>query len=230
MLSILIPCYNEEINIFKNTDKLIGWANSKSYKVEINLINNASTDSTLEILKKLQSNPTVNIFNENKKGKGHAVKTGLLNCNFKNILILDADLSTGIEQFNDDWLNHDSQLILGSRAIGNELYTPLFRKISGKVLNFLIRKIFYLNIKDTQCGFKFISSNKISKIDENISIVGFMYDLDLILSSKKENLKIVELPIVYKFDKNSSVSMFKDPFLMLFDLFSLKIKYNIKQN
>ena len=42
MLSILIPCYNEEINIFKNTDKLIGWANSKSYKVEINLINNAS--------------------------------------------------------------------------------------------------------------------------------------------------------------------------------------------
>ena len=184
----------------------------------------------LEILEKLESNPNVHIFNENKKGKGYAVKTGLMNCNFRNILILDADLSTGIEQFSDDWLNLDSKLLLGSRAIGNELRTPLFRKISGKVLNFLIRKIFDLNIKDTQCGFKFISSNKTSKIAENISIGGFMYDLDLILSSKIENLKIVEIPVVYKFDKNSSVSMFKDPFLMLFDLFRLKIKYNIKQN
>jgi len=228
MLSILIPCYNEEINIFKNTDKLIIWANSKSYKVEINLINNASTDSTLEILKKLESNPNVNIFNENKKGKGYAVKTGLLNSNFKNILILDADLSTGIEQFNDDWLNHDSQLLLGSRAIGNELYTPLFRKISGKVLNFLIRKIFDLNIKDTQCGFKFVSSNRISKIAENISIGGFMYDLDLILSCKDRGLEVMEVPIAYNHDNFSSVSLFRDPLIMLKDIFKIYNKYRIR--
>jgi glycosyltransferase involved in cell wall biosynthesis len=230
MLSILIPCYNEEISIFKNTNEIISWANSRSYKIEINLINNASTDSTLEILKKLELNTNVNVFNENKKGKGYAIKTGLLNCNFKNILILDADLSTGIEEFDDEWLNKESRLILGSRSIGRELFTPLYRKISGKVLNIIIQKIFNLNIRDTQCGFKFISSNKISKIAENITIGGFMYDLDLILSSKKENLKIIELPVVYKFDKNSSVSMFKDPFFMLFDLLKLKRKYKSNQN
>jgi len=225
MLSILIPCYNEEINILKNTNKLVNWANSKNYNVEINLVNNASTDSTLEILQKLKSNLDVNIFNENQKGKGYAIKTGLLNCNFSNVLILDADLSTGIEEFNEEWLDKGSLLVLGSRAIGNELNTPLFRKVSGKILNFIIRKVFDLSIKDTQCGFKFISSNNIYKITENISTGGFMYDLDLILSSKSENLKIVEFPVVYKFDNNSSVSMLKDPFLMLIDLFKLKKKY-----
>ena len=207
MLSILIPCYNEEAVITKSVNKISDWSRKNNLTIQLIIVNNGSTDSTLKELDGIESREEILILNENSKGKGHAIKKGLEYSKYKKVLILDADLSTDISEFNLDWINKDNVLIIGSRPLGSELKTPRMRKISGFILNLLIRKIFNLKIRDTQCGFKYISSDKIKKIVSELTFGGFIYDLDLILLSIKLGIEIEEVPVKYVFDKNSSVSL-----------------------
>ena len=225
MLSIVIPCFNEEKIIQNSVNKINSWVALKKIKTEIILVNNKSTDNTLKKLKELEILENIFVLNEDTRGKGFAVKKGLEFCNFGRVLILDADLSTDIAEFKLNWLKLKNTLIMGSRSLGIEINTPIKRKISGKVFNFIVRSIFKFNIKDTQCGFKYISSDDISSIAKEISFSGFSYDIDLINICKNLGYNILEVPVTYKFNENSSVSLIRDSYLMLRDLFLLKKKF-----
>jgi dolichyl-phosphate beta-glucosyltransferase len=109
--------------------------------------------------------------------------------------------------------------------LGEEIGTPRIRKFSGYILNLLIRNLFNLNIKDTQCGFKYISSESLKSITEDLSFGGFIYDLDLILLAINRNIDVLEIPVTYTFNNDSSVSLIKDPLVMLRDLFKLRKIY-----
>ena len=117
-------------------------------------------------------------------------------------------------------------MLIGSRALGEEIDTPKIRRLSGLILNKIIRLFFDIQVRDTQCGFKFIAYENISNLANDLSIEGFMYDLDLITLCKKLRIDIKEIPIKYIFNKNSSVSLIKDPLVMLFEM--LKIRKKIK--
>ncbi len=226
MITILIPCFNEEKVISQNIQKIYNFFEDKEYVFEIVLINNASTDNTLKVLIETDKNYKIKILNEDRKGKGNAIKLGLLNSKYNNILILDADLSTDINELKDEWLKLKNSLLIGSRALGEEIDTPKIRRLSGLFLNKIIRLFFDIQFRDTQCGFKFIAYENISSLANDLSIEGFMYDLDLIILCKKLSIDVKEIPIKYIFNKNSSVSLIKDPLVMLFEM--LKIRKKIK--
>ena len=82
MISVIIPCYNEENIIRDSIQKIYNFFEEKQYVFEVVVINNASTDNTLELLNEINKNYQINILNENKKGKGNAIKLGLLNLKF----------------------------------------------------------------------------------------------------------------------------------------------------
>ena len=226
MITILIPCFNEEKVIGHNIQKIHNFFENKKYIFELVVINNASTDNTLKVLKEINKAYEIKILNENKKGKGNAIKLGLLNSKYDNVLILDADLSTDINELKDEWLKLENTLLIGSRVLGEEIDTPKIRRFSGFILNYIIRLFFDIEFRDTQCGFKFIAYENINSLANNLSIEGFMYDLDLITSCKKMRIDIKEIPIRYVFNDDSSVSLLKDPAIMLFEM--LKIKKKIK--
>ena len=226
MLSIIIPCFNEEEVIEISMDKISKFITNKNLDAEVIMVNNASTDSTLDTLNNFVSANKTVILNQPKKGKGNAIKMGLENAKYNKILILDADLSTDINELKLDWLDLDETVLFGSRYFGNEINTPKVRKFSGSILNFIIRLFFKIQIRDTQCGFKFISTNRKDEIVNKLTVAGFLYDLDLALASMELGMSIKEVPIKYIFDANSSVSMLRDSFLMIIDLVKLKIKYN----
>jgi dolichyl-phosphate beta-glucosyltransferase len=226
MLSIIIPCFNEEEVIEISMDKISKFITNKNLDAEVIMVNNASTDSTLDTLNNFVSGNKTVILNQPKKGKGNAIKMGLENAKYNKILILDADLSTDINELKLDWLDLDETVLFGSRYFGNEINTPKVRKFSGSILNFIIRLFFKIQIRDTQCGFKFISTNRKDEIVNKLTVAGFLYDLDLALASMELGMSIKEVPIKYIFDANSSVSMLRDSFLMIIDLVKLKIKYN----
>ena len=98
----------------------------------------------------------------------------------------------------------------------------MLRNIGGSVYLFLIKLLFDINLTDTQCGFKFIAYENINSLANELSIEGFMYDLDLITLCKKRNLEVKEIPIRYVFNENSSVSLIKDPLFMLFEMFKIR--------
>lgn len=227
MISIIIPCYNEENIISDSINKIYNFFEDKKYDFEIVVINNASTDNTLKLLNEINLNYDIKILNENRKGKGNAIKFGLLNVKYNKVLILDADLSTDISELKDDWLNLDDSLLIGSRFLGDEIDSPKVRKISGFILNYIIRLFFDIDYRDTQCGFKFIAYENINSLAKELSIEGFMYDLDLITLCKKKNLDIQEIPIRYVFNTNSSVSLIRDPLIMLFEMFKIRKRLKI---
>jgi len=222
MLSIIIPCFNEEIIIADSIKKIDKWSTNKSFEIEILIVNNASTDHTKKILQEASEKYDISVLNENKKGKGYAIKKGLSEVKNSRVLIMDADLSTNLNAFDDDWIDKNELLILGSRALGVEIGTPRLRKFSGKILNLFVRKMFNLNIRDTQCGFKYISSDSLKNITEELSSGGFVYDLDLILLALNKNIEILQIPVEYTFNHNSSVSLIKDPIVMIRDLLKLR--------
>ena len=197
MISIVIPCFNEEKVISQNIQKIYNFFEDKRYVFEIVVINNASTDNTLKVLIETDKNYKIKILNEERKGKGNAIKLGLLNSKYNNILILDADLSTDINELKDEWLKLKNTLLIGSRALGEEIDTPKIRRLSGLFLNKIIRLFFDIQFRDTQCGFKFIAYENISSLANDLSIEGFMYDLDLITLCKKLRIDIKEIPIKY---------------------------------
>ena len=224
MISIVIPCFNEEKVISQNIQKIYNYFEDKKYVFEIVVINNASTDNTLKVLIESDKNYKIKILNEDRKGKGNAIKLGLLNSKYNNILILDADLSTDINELKDEWLKLKNSLLIGSRALGEEIDTPKIRRLSGLFLNKIIRLFFDIQFRDTQCGFKFIAYENISSLANDLSIEGFMYDLDLITLCKKLRIDIKEIPIKYIFNKNSSVSLITDPLVMLFEMLQIRKK------
>ena len=118
-------------------------------------------------------------------------------------------------------------LVLGSRKLGKEINTPLIRKVSGKIFNLIERKVLNLKYKDIHCGFKYIASDQIMDIISSLDSMEFLYDLDLLLACRHKGFEIIENPVTYNFDRNSSVSLLRDPFKMLRDLFILKEKYNL---
>lgn len=225
MLSIVIPCFNEEKIITQSIIKIDNWSKNQDFEIEILIVNNASTDNTYEELQKASEIFGISVLNENKKGKGYAIKKGLAEVMNSKVLIMDADLSTDLNAFDEDWLKKNELLILGSRSLGEEIGTPRKRKFSGYILNLLIRNLFKLNIRDTQCGFKYISSESLKNITEDLSFGGFIYDLDLILLAIKHNIEILEVPVKYTFNNDSSVSLIKDPLAMLRDLLKLRKIY-----
>ena len=226
MLSIIIPCFNEEKIIKNSIQRILDWSENKNFYVEVLIINNNSTDKTLEELNNFKNIENVLILQESRKGKGFAIKKGLTETQFDNILILDADLSTDIDHFDQKWLEEGEIFLIGSRPLGNEFGTPIKRKIAGKILNFILRKIFNIKLFDTQCGFKFLKTHNLEILINEISIGGFLYDVDLILSCIKNNIKVKEHPVKYIFNSDSSVSLFKDSLIMLKDIVILRRKYD----
>ena len=226
MLSVLIPCFNES-EILEQTFKTVNkYLIDRKLKFEIIFINNGSTDNSIDILNKIEKeNLNIVVSNKEIKGKGLAIKEGLVLAKFNKILILDADLSVGIDHLTNEVLQTQEVLYIGSRSKGVEVGTPYMRRLAGKTLNQILRKLFKIPFKDTQCGFKFISSNNIKEVANNLSTEGFMYDLDLILSSTKYNVKVEEIPIQYNHNFNSSVSLIKDPVKMALDIFKIYKKF-----
>ena len=225
MLSVVIPCFNEEKIISQSINKILKWSKDNNLDIELILVNNASTDNTLKNIEKFNSEKNVICLNENSKGKGFAVVKGIKASSYNKVLILDADLSADINEFNISWIEKNDLLIIGSRKLGKEINTPLIRKVSGKIFNFIERKVLNLNYKDIHCGFKYIASVQLKDIINSLDSMEYLYDLDLLLACRYKGFEIIENPVTYNFDRNSSVSLLKDPFKMLKDLFTLKEKY-----
>tara|TARA_B100001057_G_scaffold493584_1_gene588341 strand:- start:23880 stop:24566 length:687 start_codon:yes stop_codon:yes gene_type:complete len=225
MLSIVIPAFNEENILQKSIDQIITWSKNNSIKLEVIVINNNSTDKTELICKdNLSKYKNFKYQNELKKGKGFAVKKGIKTSSYTKVLILDADLSVGIDQFNLSWLDFEEICIVGSRFIGKVIGTPYRRILTGKIFSSVVKSLFSISVDDTQCGFKYISSSNIHKLIDKLTVGNFAYDIDFLLSVKSCDIKTIVMPVTYVHNKESSVNIFKDSFRMLITLFKLKKK------
>ena len=237
-LSIIFPVFNEQLRINDSLNKIKKFTKvSKLKYIEIIFIDDGSTDKTFSIIKNFISE-----FKKNKKirllilknytnlGKGHSLRKGILHSRAEWVLTSDIDLSVNINQYQKWFLNRTLQkncfIYFGSRNHPNSIVQKkLSRYLLGQVFRFLIYFLFKVKFYDTQCGYKLYKSTVAKKIFSILKDARFAHDVEIILLANFSKVLIKEMPVKWVHKKYSKVNIFKDIFIMLWDLIIIKKRF-----
>ncbi len=226
-ISIIVPVYNENLILQKNLIQIFNFFQDQ-FKFEIIVVNDGSTDSCHETIKKMDLKNLKLINNKRNMGKGYSIINGIKNSSGDVVLITDADLSTPIIEFNKliKIYQKGYDFVIGSRGqIDSDIKVRqnYLRILMGETFNLLVRLILNLKYKDTQCGFKLFNGDKIREIAYFCKLRGFCIDVEILYLAKLKKIGVFEKGIIWNNDTSSSVNLFKDPLLMFIDLIKIKL-------
>ncbi|HOX41798.1 MAG TPA: glycosyltransferase family 2 protein, partial [bacterium] len=224
-LSIIIPAYNEERRIRETLIRVLAYRIKERLDAEIIVVDDGSTDRTAEILEEFRDELVVIKINPNR-GKGFAVKSGVMAASGKIILFMDADLATDLSEIKaslKDFKRDGANILIGVRNQSSAKRT-LIRSIVGKSFALISNIILPLKVKDSQCGFKVFQSLVAKEIFVQLKANRWTFDKEILFIAQKSNLKIVERPVKWQERGNSTVRLSRDIFVMLYEL--IKIRAN----
>ncbi|RYZ78248.1 MAG: glycosyltransferase family 2 protein, partial [Proteobacteria bacterium] len=229
-LSLVVPAYNEERRLPKSLREISDYVQAQdrlpSTEVEVLAVIEKSSDSTLESARKTTQDQ--NFFrvidNVVHRGKGYAVKSGMLKAEGTLVIFMDADLSTPLTEvtkFIDYFRTHPTtDVLIGSRALAREMVEKKqswFRQTLGRGFNVFVQTFGVRGIKDTQCGFKAFRSAAAKEIFSRATLNGFAFDVEVLLLAQALGYKIDEMPVRWINSEDSKVRVFIDPMKMLWD-------------
>jgi glycosyltransferase involved in cell wall biosynthesis len=203
-ISVIIPCYNEEVIIKKSYNKLKSALKNKKYNYELIFCNDGSTDETLKILKRISSiDPTIKIISYSKnKGPGYAYKELYKAASGNVVIQMDADMAMDpketISRFMDEIKDYD--VVVGSRYCGIKADYPFYRNITSRIYFGMNKLLFNFELADTQSGFFAFRNHVLSQLQ--LKSNGFEIHIELFDQIHKKNFKIKEIP--FKFIHNTT--------------------------
>jgi len=234
-LSVVLPMFNEQSHIKETLNKIINYLKTKDFNFELILVNDGSTDNTLNIIDKYKKSILNNskkidfsiIDNKNNFGKGYSIKVGISASSGDYVLFTDVDLSTPIEEFDILFNNilKGYNIAIASRDLpGSNIVQRqhIIRESMGKLFNLFVRKIMNLNYSDTQCGFKLFDRKSVNMIFPRLIINDFSFDVEILYIAEKLGLKVKEVPVTWNNTKDSKVRVIQDSFKMLLSLIKIK--------
>ena len=227
-LSIIIPAYNEERRLPDTLKKITAWMQSITFAVEILIVENGSQDRTTEIAESFAHRFDNIIVLHSSKGKGAAVREGMLQGKGDLLFVCDADLSMPIAEIENflPLCAAGYHIVIGSReAPGARRYNePFHRHLIGRVFNAIVRVLVIPGFDDTQCGFKLFQREVARDVFRRQTIFGWTFDVEVIYIALRYGYRIAEVPINWYFTPDSRISIFQDTWQMFYDL--LKIRLN----
>lgn len=228
-LSIIIPAYNEALRLPQSLREIDAFVRTQDYESEILVVENGSSDGTYQIANSLQAEiPALKVMHEDVRGKGWAVKQGMLAARGAYRFICDADLSmpiTEVPRFLPPLLK-DAPIAIASReAPGAVRYNePQSRHLVGRAFNWLVRVLLLHGLQDTQCGFKCFSAQAAERVFPLVTISGWTFDVEALFIARRMGYAIREVPIPWYYHANSKIKVGRDALQMGADL--LKIRWN----
>lgn len=226
-VSIIVPAYNEERIIKDSVKKLNSFARKNKYDYEIIVVNDGSNDGTASIVRKMKEAKLVSY--PINRGKGYAIKQGVMNSTKKNIVIIDADIPWELSLMNKLLDFDGNDISIGSRAISTSKTRkrPTFlRGLLGHTFSRITRILLGIRLRDTQSGFKAFKRDAAMKIFSKQTIYGWAFDVEILYLAKKYGFKVKEVAID-KVDRLSfrvsKLNPFKDPIKMFFSLAKIKL-------
>ena len=231
--SAVIPCYNEAARIGETLRLTLDYLAANAVDSELIVVNDGSTDATSTIARKnLASAKIATQLLENfpNRGKGAAVRSGLLAAQEPIGLFFDADLSTPLSEIPkviEPITNGGVDIAFGSRALDRSLigiHQSWRREQGGRVFNLLVRIATGLPFWDTQCGFKAFRLDACRSILESAHIAGFAFDVELLYLAHRAGLRLREIPVRWNHAEGSKVNFFQDSFRMLREVIALRMR------
>jgi dolichyl-phosphate beta-glucosyltransferase len=224
-LSIVIPAHNEANRLPDTLEQLFAFLKKQTFTFEVLIIENGSSDSTLEIAQRFaEQHPELHIL-QSAKGKGAAVKHGMLAANGEYRFMCDADLSMPVDEiakFIPPTLNNFDIAIASREAKGAVRYNePRYRHLGGRVINFLIQLFILPGLNDTQCGFKCFSAKVVEDIYNLQTLNGWSFDIELLYIARRHKYRVREIPIHWVHHPETKVSAIRDAIRMIQDIFRI---------
>lgn len=227
LLSIIIPAYNEEHRLPKSLDDIAAFIDKQPYPVEVLIVENGSRDRTLEIAEQFAAtHPQVRVM-RSPKGKGAAVRAGMLAGQGRYLFMADSDLSMPIDEirkFLPPLLDGYDVAIASREGPGAHRYNePHFRHFMGRVFNFIVRIIAIPRLQDTQCGFKSFRRDVGREIFADGTMDGWAFDVEALFIALQRGYKVVAVPINWYHDPDSRVNPLHDTWRMFRDVVKIRI-------
>ncbi len=235
-VSIVIPAYNEERRLPLAIKDIRSFFGAAQTSLEFIIVIEKSKDRTVEAATTaVAGDPRFRIIaNEVQRGKGFAVKTGMLAAQGEIVFFMDADLSTPLAEIGSFLAIFMSDpavdIVIGSRA---ETKSQVLKKQTwirrnlGRGFNHMVQAAGIRGIKDTQCGFKAFRRKTIEPIFSRQSIDGFAFDVEVLLLARKLGFSIVTQPVRWINSPDSKVRIWIDPMKMFWDL--LKVRWIVRR-
>jgi len=229
----VIPCFNEEARIGDTLRVTLDYLASNAPDSELIVVNDGSTDATAAIAREKLDGATIQtrlLENFPNRGKGAAVRSGLLAAREPIGLFFDADLSTPLGEtpkLIQPIANGEVDIAFGSRALDRSLigvHQPWRREQGGRVFNLVVRVATGLPFWDTQCGFKAFGLHACRPILEAARVNGFAFDVELLFLAHRAGLRIREIPVRWNHAEGSKVNFFRDSLRMLREVIALRAR------
>jgi len=227
-LSVIFPAYNEAERLAKTLPRVLDFLRSQKYESEILLVDDGSQDQTVTTAEALLKGfPHKVLRQPRNRGKGAAVKRGMLAGMGRFLLFSDADLSTPIEEVEGFLKELESgyQVVIGSRAMQTSDILerqPFWREWMGRIFNFCARTLAFRNIRDSQCGFKAFSQKAAQDLFSRQKLERFSFDVEVIYLAQKLGYRILEKPVAWRNSAQSKVSVLRDSLNMFLDLLRIR--------
>ncbi len=228
-LSIVIPAFNEARRLGPTLRRVVDYLRQESIVYEVLVVDDGSTDSTAEVAGQFASEGVRVLRQEQNRGKGAVLKVGALASRGDAVLLLDADLSTPIEELSKlrPYLAQ-AELVLGSRAVDRSLialHQPFYREMMGRIFNLLIRLLGVRGLRDTQCGFKLLDGKAARRLFAEIQIERFAYDVELVVLARRHGYRVDEVGVRWADSPSSRVNPVTDSFHMFWDVLALRWRH-----
>ncbi len=228
-LSIVIPAHNEESRLPPSLAQIDAFLRTQPFDAEVIIVENGSGDRTYEVaLDCARAYPNLRVIQspDNLRGKGLAVKQGMLAATGDWRFICDADLSMRIDELVK-FLPPQSDgydIVIASREAPGAVRVdePEYRHIMGRVATFIIKVAAISDYEDTQCGFKMFSG----KVAEDLFAVqrmnGIGFDVELLFIAKRRGYRVKEMPITWHYDPYSTMRLWDDSMNLLREIWDIR--------
>jgi len=236
-ITIIIPAHNEETRLLKSMQRTIEYCNCQQWDYEIIVVEDGSTDRTVEMVQDLVSKykQIKLISNKERLGKGLAIRGGVYAAEKKYIAYMDADLSAGPSELKRLFLFIDRyDIVVGSRILRGELppiKRPFIRSFLSRCYSKLFRVMFMgVPVHDTQCGLKLFKSSIARTLLTQIYTNGFAFDCEVLVKASSLGLTIKEVPVIWEHQYGSKVSMLHEIVAMGKDLLSVWYRSKVSKS
>jgi dolichyl-phosphate beta-glucosyltransferase len=219
-ISIIVPAYNEAVRLGRSLEVMLEYLNSRVGESELIVVDDGSSDETAtvaeESLKDAGSVAARVITVRPNRGKGHAVRMGLLAARAPIALFSDADLSTPITEtpkLVEPIERGEYDLTCGSRALDRSLigvHQPWRREQGGRIINLIVRLATGLPFWDTQCGFKAFRMSVCRPLAEAATIERFGFDVEYLTVAHLAGLRLKEIAVRWDHNDGSKLSVWRD--------------------
>jgi len=212
-LSVVIPAYNEQERLRNHVPEIVAHLSEKKLGFEIVVVNDGSKDDTAAVTRELaKTYPMVRLIDlQPNRGKGGAVKAGMLDARGRFVLFTDADQSTPIGEVDKllAKLEHDGyDVAIGSRSVpGAEVEQPQawYRALAGKLFGVGSRLLCVRGFHDTQCGFKAMKREVAQKVFPQVTSTTAIFDIEMLVVAARGGYRVAEVPVNWMHDPDTRI-------------------------